>query len=167
MASLLSVGHPGRELHLIDVENLLGTPSLTTGAVSVLRLTYDRIVQTDRTAQQVIGTSTDATLLDAALGWAGARPVFRHGPDGADLALLDAGAHAPELRFRRVVIASGDHIFAPYAARLQQAGMTVTVVSRRVALSRELAFAVRDVRYIPEFVVWPTPPGGAAARSAA
>jgi hypothetical protein len=52
-------------------------------------------------------------------------------------------------RFDHVVIASGDGIFAEPCARLQAAGCSVTVVSRRhAALSRGLAFAVRDVRFL-------------------
>ena len=61
------------------------------------------------------------------------------------------------------MIASGDHIFTPYAARLQEAGVAVTVVSRRRSLSKELAFAVRDVRYLPEIAVRPMAPISAAA----
>ncbi len=52
-------------------------------------------------------------------------------------------------RFDRVVLGSGDGIFAEVCALLQAAGCVVTVVSRREALSRRLRFAVRDVRFLP------------------
>jgi uncharacterized LabA/DUF88 family protein len=51
-------------------------------------------------------------------------------------------------RYDRLVIASGDSIFAEWAARLQSDGSAVTVVSRRTSLSRQLQFAVRDVRFL-------------------
>lgn len=149
MAALISSSSPGRELHLIDVENLLGTPRFTSSAVQALRETYEPLADTAPTAQQVIATSTDHNIVDAALGWVGARSVFRRGKDGADLALLEAGGYKPERRFRRVVIASGDHVFAHYAAQLQRGGVHVTVVVRPGSLSRELKFAVRDVRFLP------------------
>jgi len=58
-------------------------------------------------------------------------------------------------RFDRVVIGSGDGIFAYEAARLQAAGVRVTVVTGRGALSRQLGFAVRDVRYLEPIEVAP------------
>ena len=45
-------------------------------------------------------------------------------------------------RFRSVTIASGDGMFAQAAAVLAGAGCHMTVVSRRAALSRQLALAV-------------------------
>lgn len=147
-----------RELHLIDVENLLGTPYYTATAVSALRSTYDRVSETGAAAQQVIGTSASSNLLTAALAWGSARPVFENGADGADRALLAAGEYSPERRFGRVVIGSGDHAFAPYAAHLQRNGVHVTVVCRPKALSRVLRLAVRDVRYLPHIHSGPTAP---------
>jgi hypothetical protein len=97
-------------------------------------------------------------------GWSGVRRVIRSGPDGADLALLEIIATENiDKRFDRVVIASGDKIFAQAAAALQAAAVRVTVVSRPDAISRHLRLAVRDVRYLdldPEIAA-------VAARSAA
>lgn len=147
-----------RELHLIDVENLLGTPYYTAAAVCALRTTYDRVSETGSAAQQVIGTSASSNLLTAALAWGGARPVFENGPDGADRALLAAGEYAPEQRFGRIVIGSGDHVFATYAADLQRKGVEVTVVCRPESLSRVLRLAVHDVRYLRPIDSGPTTP---------
>ena len=157
MAALI-LSPRGRELHLIDVENLLGTPYFTATAVSALRSTYDRVSKTGWAAQQVIGTSAASNLLTAALAWGSARPVFENGPDGADHALLEAGAYAPEQRFGRIVIGSGDHAFASYAADLQSKGVEVTVVCRPESLSRVLRLAVHDVRYLPHIDSGPTAP---------
>jgi hypothetical protein len=82
-------------------------------------------------------------------GWGEARRVVRSGRDGADLALVQiVDTENVASRFERVVIGSGDGIFAEPAARLQSLGASVTVVSRRESLSRELSFAVRDVRIL-------------------
>jgi uncharacterized LabA/DUF88 family protein len=77
------------------------------------------------------------------------RWLIRSGPDGADLALIQAmmTERIPE-RFRRVVLGSGDGIFAEVCALLQAAGCAVAVVSRKESLSRALRFAVRDVRLL-------------------
>lgn len=157
MAAIFTRGQP-RELHLIDVENLLGTPYFTAPAVRALRSTYDRVSATGFAAQQVIGTSASSNLLTAALAWRAARPVFQNGADGADRALLAAGEYAPERRFGRIVIGSGDHAFAPYAADVQRNGVDVTVVCRPEALSRELRLAVPDVRYLPRIHSGPSAP---------
>ena len=52
-------------------------------------------------------------------------------------------------RFGRVVIGSGDGIFAQAAARLQAVGTEVTVVCGEGALARRLRMAARDVRFLP------------------
>jgi hypothetical protein len=61
------------------------------------------------------------------------------GPDGADLVLL---AHAaPEFvarRAARLVVGSGDGIFAARAARVQALGVGVEIVSRPASLSGAL-----------------------------
>ncbi len=73
------------------------------------------------------------------------RPV--RGQDAADLYLL-AGA-PPEWvakRFGRVVIGSGDHIFATRARMIRNLGVQVTVVSRSDSLSGALqgqGFSIR------------------------
>jgi hypothetical protein len=91
----------------------------------------------------------------AAAAWfawpAAARRLVRSGPDGADLALLEVLEHENVARrYDLIVIGSGDAIFALPAAKLQEAGATVVVVSRRSALSRRLRLAVRDIRYLDE-----------------
>ncbi|MBC9820514.1 hypothetical protein [Terrabacter sp. MAHUQ-38] len=152
-----------RELHLIDVENLIGTPYFTAAAVRALRSAYNCVSQAATGALQVIGTSAASNVLIAALAWGSARPVFENGPDGADRALLAAGEFAPERRFGRIVIGSGDHVFAFYAADLQSKGVEVTVVCRPEALSRKLLLAVNDVRYLPHIDSGPTAPASHGA----
>jgi hypothetical protein len=99
--------------------------------------------------QIVLATSHHAAA-PAWFSWpATARRLVRSGQNGADLALLHVLAcESVAARFDRVVIGSGDGIFAYEAARLQAVGVAVTVVTLHGALSRQLGFAVRDVRYL-------------------
>lgn len=137
-----------REIHLIDVENLVGTPWFTAPTVARLRNAYESVSGASPYAQYVVGTSAGANLVEAGLGWGSCRLVFVRGQDGAELALLDAVSADAASRYARIVIGSGDHRFVSFAAALQACGVDVTVVSRRESLSRRLAFAVHDVRYL-------------------
>jgi hypothetical protein len=75
----------------------------------------------------------------------------RSGPNGADLALLEVlEREEVEGRSSRVVIGSGDGIFAEAAARLQAGGVDVTVVTRAQSLSRRLRLAALNVRFIDD-----------------
>jgi uncharacterized LabA/DUF88 family protein len=73
------------------------------------------------------------------------------GPDGADLALLDAARplRAVVESYDRVVIGSGDGIFTALAADLRRAGLVVVVVSRPVALAIDLRDSASLVRRLP------------------
>lgn len=58
--------------------------------------------------------------------------LTRSGPDGADLALLEAiPAIEIAARYRQVVLCSGDHIFTPFVNELRALGVLVTVVIGR------------------------------------
>jgi NYN domain len=139
----------GRVLHLVDVENLLGGPTFSADRAIRGRLAYEAVVPGGIVNQVVISTSHWAAP-SAWIAWPeSARRVVRSGPDGADLALLDVLSYeSVERRFDRVVIGSGDGIFAFAAARLQAAGCGVTVATRPESLSRKLRLAVRDIRFI-------------------
>ena len=77
--------------------------------------------------------------------WPGPQYLLRSGPDGADLALLAVLQHDHiAARFARVVIASGDHIFAPAVTDLTTSGCSVTIATRRGHLSRTLQLAGSD-----------------------
>lgn len=137
-----------RSLHAVDVENLLGGTSFTEGEVATIAAAY-RVVAGVASGDLVVVSSSYHTAAPTWFGWGNARRVVRSGPSGADLALLDVlETENVSVRFDRVVIASGDGIFALPAAQLQAQGVAVTIVCRRCSLSRELAFAARDVRYI-------------------
>lgn len=140
---------PMRVMHLVDVENLMSGPSFTIGEAKWVRQAYLAAAPAALTDQVVIATSHHAAPAAWCAWPEAARRLLRSGRDGADLELLHVvAAEAVELRFDRVVIGSGDGIFALAAARLQAGGCSVTVVTRRESLSKELRLAVRDIRFL-------------------
>lgn len=138
------------ELHLIDVENLLGTPWFTRHAVADLRRVYDTVSAASNPAHYLVGTSASQNLVEAGLGWGQGQLVFSKGKDGAERAMLAEVTLAAASRYDRVVIGSGDGIFADLAASLQSVGIAVRVVSRQRSLSKALSLAVQDARFLPE-----------------
>lgn len=143
-------GRDLRRLHLIDLENLAGRPMFSPIDARTIEHCYQNLVGIAPRDLVVVATSHVA----APASWdsfVAARRLVRSGPDGADLALLNviSAERVPE-RFKSVVVASGDGIFAEPCARLQALGCRVTVASNRRSLSRRLSFAVRDVVYLDQ-----------------
>jgi hypothetical protein len=136
-------------MHAVDIENQFGGTAFTAAATAQLVAIYPRL---DREHDQVVlGASCSATAFEGGRGWGGARLVCRHGHDGADLALADVLLNENiENRFDRVIIGSGDGLFAPIAAHLAALGVEVGVVARRGHLSAALRLAVAWVEYLPE-----------------
>ena len=84
--------------------------------------------------------------------WGRHRYLCGHGLNGADLALINAAKNDPAVfRSARVVIVSGDGIFAPLAAALAAQGTHITVVARRGTLSAALRLVAHRIEYLPEF----------------
>lgn len=133
-------GNPNRTLHLVDIENLTGTPTPTGDAVRSWRQEYtSRFVAS---GDFVVVASNHLAFATVGFAWTGARHLVRSGPDGADLALLDVIAdERVEKRFSSVVIASGDGIFTEAAAWLASHGVQVKVVTRPGSLARRLQLA--------------------------
>lgn len=97
-------------------------------------------------AQVVVAASSGTGLITAGLGWPEARRVWMAGHDGADLALADVALNEDVVgRFNKVVICSGDGLFAVVARYLQVSGVEVVVVSRPKSLSRPLAEVAQSV----------------------
>jgi hypothetical protein len=138
-----------RVLHLVDVENLVGSADFSIEDAVRVHAAYERVAPVGSINQLILATSHRAAL-PAWLGFPGsARRLVRSGPDCADLALLEiVEKESVAGRLQHVVLGSGDGIFAFMAAGLQAGGCGVTVVSRVGALSRQLRLAVRDIRLI-------------------
>jgi hypothetical protein len=142
------LGSGQRCLHLVDIENLVGCPTLGCTAVAHVAAKYAEVAGVAPYDHVVVASSHHGAP-GAWFGWPGARRLVRSGCDGADLALLEVlESEDPLARFDRVAVGSGDGIFAEPAARLQVAGCEVTVVSRPSALSRRLQLAAKDVRFL-------------------
>ena len=78
--------------------------------------------------------------------WHGSgRAAEGYGADGADRALLEVLTYDVHRRFERVVIASGDGIFAESVALLTQRGTHTTVVAHERGLSARLRMAASEV----------------------
>ena len=137
-----------RTIHLIDIENLIGSPSPSACHVREIRDFYERTFV--RRGDLVVVACSHHAFGAVAWEWRNVRLILRSGKDGADLALLDviAGERVAE-RFRHVVVASGDAIFTDAVSRLGAAGVSVTVVSRQKSLSRTLQFASKQHSLLP------------------
>lgn len=135
-----------RELHLIDIENELGTGEVRAADIARFRAFYLVANNVPTDAHIVVATSSSQGLLEASVGWPGARTVWLPGEDGADRALLEVAYEENiEKRYDKVVIASGDHIFAEAAESLQNLGVKVKVFARAVFISVILRAACKDV----------------------
>lgn len=139
----------GRTAVLVDIENIIGSTNFDACDVTMARARIHEMVDCPDDAHVIVATTVGHLLCPAHAGWPGARLVWRRGKDGADLALADVALNENLIaRFDRVVLASGDGIFAVVATWLQQHGVAVTVVSRPESLSRALAGRVADVRLL-------------------
>ena len=137
-----------RTIHLIDIENLVGSPDPTDQQVREVRDHYEPMYV--RNGDLVVVACSHHAFGTVAWQWPRARHVPRSGKDGADLALLGVitGERVAE-RFQHVVVASGDAIFAGAVARLGMKGVSVTVVARHDSLSRALRLASRQHVLLP------------------
>ena len=142
---------PGRTLHLVDIENLMGGPR--AGPVALLRAisAYREAAPVTVGDHVIIGTNPRLGVI-AHASWPSVRLVVRGGPDGADIALLgqvkdDRWVAA---RYDRIVVGSGDSVFAVVAKTFRQHGLAVGVVSREQSLSYALGRAATFVRILPD-----------------
>lgn len=138
-----------RTLLLIDVENMSGSSCPRAATLALVRDALAGSTRLPNDAHVVVSASSSATAAAAGLCWKEARLVWMPGPDGADLALADVALNEDVAdRYGRVIIASGDHLFAPVARYLRLQGLTVTVVAVPGSLSRVLANEVDEVLYL-------------------
>lgn len=138
-----------RTLHLLDVENLPGG-QIKPGAVESMWTEFVQVMQPRWDDQSTVAVALrHAATAFLALPSGLRRVVGSNGPDGADEALLEsadmdwAAAH-----FGRVVIGSGDHIFAPLAEGLRANGVSVVQVIGAGACSAALYQACREHKYL-------------------
>ena len=140
-----------RTLHLIDIENLVGSPSPTARQARRVREHYES-TYVRYGDHLVVACSHHAFISNAvAWEWPHARHRVRSGEDGADLELLSViEEESVADRFEHVVVASGDGIFTDAVALLGQQGVSVTVISRYGSLSRSLRLASEQHLFLPD-----------------
>lgn len=137
----------GRQLVLVDIENIAGGACLTDTAVRRAKTQLGGTGQIGQADHVVIGTS-HIGLVQIGSNWDGVRYVVRSGPDGADLALLEVLGENVAERFESVVLASGDGIFAPTIAEFAAIGIPTTVIGRRGHIARRLLLVASRVIYL-------------------
>lgn len=151
-----------RAIHVIDIENLVGTPNLTKTDVDLIRRRMGHVMPRSPGDHDVLACSHHG-LLAAATGWPQARYLIRSGHDGPDEALIEVlQSERVADRFNNVVIGSGDGVFAFAAAALASHGCHVSVVARPGSLSAQLKLAAHEVHLLPV-----SPRVGPASRRAA
>lgn len=130
-----------RRLVVVDVENVVGGAVLDAGAARLSRRIVERALPL-RAGDHVIIGASHASGLESGLAWEPARLLCRSGENGADLALLEVleGERVAD-RFEKVVLVSGDGIFADAVAQLGASGVNVTVVAYADRCARRLRMA--------------------------
>lgn len=148
-----------RTLNLVDLENLVG------GDVREVWSQFVDVVDTRYDDHSTVAVSRrHAAAAFFALPTRMQRVIGANRPDGADLALIDSVEIAwVAANFGQVVIASGDHIFAPMARQFRQAGLGVIQVLGAGACSAELYRQCTEHRYLPRTPKPPTAPPHAIA----
>lgn len=123
-----------RTLHIIDIENLVGTEHAEGDRHAFEHALADYSLAANMNPDDPVMLGCHPGLLFVAqqtLGRRG-RILTGHGADGADRALLDAADPVfISNRFHLVSIGSGDHAFVPLTEHLINSGVRVTVVGRR------------------------------------
>ena len=140
---------PHDTLHLVDVENICGCPLPDQEAVSEALRSFQDVMAFGSRDHAILGASP-LTAFYAKQAWSGAQVVQRRGKDGADLALLaECDVAFIAARYRRVVVASGDHIFAPLVRDLIAAGVHVVVTARSGSIAWALRLERPEIRHLP------------------
>lgn len=138
---------PGRQIVLLDVENLVGVGRVTEGDIELLSVRLSNVLPINRNDIVIIGGDCkNAFCLDDLARRYGGCVVWGVGRDGADIALSTAFAEIPPSAWdcpyspvTRLVIGSGDHHFAPIANSARSKGRQVLTISRWLSLSNNLA----------------------------
>ena len=139
---------------VIDLENLCGGSDSVCARSAGAYRAVSQVVPFDR-SQVVVAVGVNAWSQSPMLGfqWPNARFLVGRGVDGADKRLVEDLIDEPQAqRSARVVIVSGDGLFADPAARLRDHGVSVCVVAPAHSLSRRLREAASEVLYLPHVV---------------
>lgn len=146
---------PQRSIRLVDAENVAGTGRPTRRELADGHGRLDAIAPAGPHDHTIVAAG-EANAVEAGLTWPTAQLLVGHGPDGADVALLEWATTADlAQRFDALLIASGDFAFVSLAAEARAAGLPVTVVAWRNSCSRVLAGLASRVLWLDRTT--PTP----------
>lgn len=142
---------PNRTHNYIDIENLACRGLLTVGDVARAKIEFERIVCPKSLDLFTVGCDA-ANAFQVRAVFTGARIVWGHGPDGADLALMDAirADMAAGTVTCKVNVGSGDHIFAPLLATLASLHVTTRVIGVEGHTSARLRLAAHETSFLPQ-----------------
>jgi alkanesulfonate monooxygenase SsuD/methylene tetrahydromethanopterin reductase-like flavin-dependent oxidoreductase (luciferase family) len=143
MIDLADVDVPdGRALHLVDFENLLGESHRFADCEDIRWAVARYCKAADWQTDDLAIVATNRKLMAKVCfelpdGW---QKATKEGHDGADQALLErATATFVQHRFHRLVVGSGDHVFAELAEKMRRGGGEVWVVATDGHVSERLA----------------------------
>lgn len=142
--------HQSRTLHLVDADNLTGGPTEATCVAQRAAGAYRAAARLRPGDHTIVGSDWRSAPVTA-FAWPGVRWVRTTGPDAVDHALIaELDVHYVAPRFGRVVIGSGDGIFADAMLALRAAGVTVEVVAPRHGVSYRLYPAADDISRVDD-----------------
>ena len=128
----------GRALHLIDIENLVGSSEFTEGQVAGVRAEYLSLVKPGVMDQFYVASSRHNEVATA-FGWPNCQRQFLTGEDAADYLIIKRAIDAAvAANFDHIYVGTGDHSLANYVTFLQGQGIKVTVVSMERCLSYDM-----------------------------
>ncbi len=140
-------GDLGRSLHLVDIENLVGEPTLWRP--DRIKATFDAYLQTAiwRPGDSLVIAANPSFMKMLAFDLVGMahRPLCAWGKDAADQLLLGAVPADVGARFGRLVVGSGDHAFASLIGSLRGRIETLVVTAAGL-ISANLYVATDEVR---------------------
>ncbi|HEU5309022.1 MAG TPA: NYN domain-containing protein [Acidimicrobiia bacterium] len=139
MTTSSSTSPSHRTLHLVDLENLVGDPRADARTALATLDTYLELAHWHHDDHVILASNPaliSRVMYDLPV------PASVHcarGDDGADVMLLSlAPIELVAKRYARLVIGSGDGIFAARAAAVRERGVAVDVVARAAGCSRRL-----------------------------
>lgn len=135
-----------RSMHLIDIENQLGTGRITSVAASAFFENYKATVGLGETDQVVVAVSSIEALLELPLSsMRHCRLLCTLGHDGADKALQgvmwDEGLSE---RFPTVICATGDGGFVKAVAHLTAQGTHVIAAAPSRSIAKTMRMAAHE-----------------------
>ena len=140
-------GDLGRSLHLVDIENLVGEPTLWRP--DQIKATFAAYLQIAiwRPGDSLVIAANPSFMKMLAFDLLGMahRPLCAWGKDAADQLLLGAVPADVGARFGRLVVGSGDHAFASLVGSLRGRIETLVVTAAGL-ISANLYVATDEVR---------------------